>query len=88
MIPPIAMIGAEIMTVRAMRTTIWTCWTSFVLRVISDGVPKWLISVCEKLSTLRKIALADVAPEAHRDPGAPVDRRRWRRCRAGASRRA
>ncbi len=39
-----------------MRTTIWTCWTSFVLRVISEAVPKWLTSTCENDSTERKIA--------------------------------
>ena len=54
--PPMAMIGARIMIVRAMKTTIWTCWTSFVLRVMSDGVPKLLISTCEKPATRLKTA--------------------------------
>ena len=48
MIPPMIRIGAEIITVRAMKTTVWTCWTSFVLRVMSDGGPNLLISTCEK----------------------------------------
>ena len=39
MIPPTIRIGAETMIVRAMKTTVWTCWTSFVLRVISDAGP-------------------------------------------------
>jgi len=56
MIPPMIRIGAEMMSVRAMKTTIWTCWTSLVLRVISDGVPKRLISTWLKSWTLRKMA--------------------------------
>ena len=54
MIPPTIRIGAEIMIVRPMNTTVWTCWTSFVLRVISDAGPNWLTSTCEKVSTLRE----------------------------------
>ena len=44
MMPPTAMIGAMIMMLNAMTRTIWTCWTSLVLRVISVGVPKRLVS--------------------------------------------
>ena len=40
MIPPTMRIGAETMMVRPMKTTVWTCWTSLVLRVISDGGPE------------------------------------------------
>ncbi len=54
--PPTIMIGAETIIVRPIRTTIWTCWTSLVLRVMSDAVPKWLTSTWEKDSTERKIA--------------------------------
>jgi len=54
--PPTIMIGAETMTVRPIRTTIWTCWTSLVLRVMSEAVPKWLTSTCENDSTERKMA--------------------------------
>ena len=75
-IPPTIRIGAETMIVSAMNTTVWTCWTSFVLRVISDAGPKWLTSTCENVSTLREDRAADVAPEAHRDPRAEVDARR------------
>ena len=62
--PPTARIGAMIIMLRPIRTTIWTCWTSFVLRVMSDGVPKRLSSACEKLSTLRKIAPRRSRPKA------------------------
>ena len=62
MMPPTAMIGAMIMMLNAITRTIWTCWTSLVLRVISDGVPKVLVSFCEKSITLRKIALRTSRP--------------------------
>ena len=64
MMPPMAMIGAEIMMLSIISTTICTCCTSLVLRVMSDGVPKWLTSVCEKLSTLRKSAPRTSRPNA------------------------
>ncbi len=73
MMPPTTMIGAEIIIVRPMRTTIWTCCTSLVLRVMSDGVPKWLTSTCEKVSTVRKIALRTSRPKPIAIAGAPVD---------------
>ena len=63
MIPPMIRIGAEISRVRPMNTTIWTCCTSLVLRVISDAGPKWLTSTWLKLSTLRKIALRTSRPK-------------------------
>ena len=62
-----------IIMLRPISTTIWTCWTSLVLRVISDGVPKWLSSACEKLSTLRKIAPRTSRPKRHAGLRAPVD---------------
>ncbi len=49
--PPIIMIGAMTMMVRLMRTSIWTCCTSFVARVMSAGAPKVPISCWEKDST-------------------------------------
>ena len=67
MIPPTIRIGAETIIVRAMKTTVWTCWTSFVLRVISDAGPKRLTSTWEKRLDLGEDRAADVAPEAHRD---------------------
>ena len=39
-----------------MKTTVWTCCTSLVLRVMSEAVPKRLISTCENVSTLPKMA--------------------------------
>ena len=71
MIPPIAMIGATIMIVRPMNTTIWTCWTSFVLRVMSDAVPKRFTSTCENVSTSPEDGAPHVAPEAHARSRAP-----------------
>ncbi len=62
--PPTSMIGADTMTVRPMRTTIWTCWTSFVLRVISEAVPKWLTSTWENVSTFPKMPARRSRPKA------------------------
>ena len=73
MMPPIIIMGASRMTLSIINTTICTCCTSLVVRVISDGVPKRLTSACEKLSTWRKSAAAQIATEPHRDPGAVVD---------------
>ena len=44
--------------------SICTCVTSFVLRVISDGVPKTFVSTCEKSVTLRKTAPRTSRPKA------------------------
>ena len=38
MIPPIPMIGAYRIIRKTIVSTIWICWISFVLRVISDAV--------------------------------------------------
>ena len=78
MIPPTIRIGAETMIVRPKKRTVWTCWTSFVFRVMSDAGPNWLTSTCENVSTLVKIARADVAPEAHRDLRAQIHGRHRR----------
>ncbi len=37
--PPTHMIGADTSSVNVISASIWTCWTSFVVRVISDGAP-------------------------------------------------
>src|SRR5436309_1655725 len=63
MIPPTIRIGAEIMIVRARKTSCWTCWTSFVLRVISEAGPKWLTSTWLNVSTLAKIELRTSRPK-------------------------
>ncbi len=48
MMPPMAVIGAATTTFSIISTTIWTCCTSLVVRVISDGGPNLLTSACEK----------------------------------------
>jgi hypothetical protein len=63
MMPPIPIMGAKIIKERPMVTIICTCWTSLVLRVMSEGVPKRLISPWEKLSTFRKNALRTSRPK-------------------------
>ena len=63
MIPPMIRIGAEIIRVRARNTTVCTCCTSFVLRVISDGAPKWLTSTWLNVWTFRKIPLRTSRPK-------------------------
>ena len=56
MTPPMMSSGAETSIVRPKKTTVWTCCTSLVLRVMSDAGPKWLTSTCENVSTLVKTA--------------------------------
>ena len=45
------MIGAAAGSVHVMSTSIWTWVTSLVIRVISDGAPKWATSWAEKSVT-------------------------------------
>ncbi len=40
MTPTTRVIGAAIIMVVPSTTSIWTCWTSLVIRVINDGAPK------------------------------------------------
>jgi hypothetical protein len=61
--PPTMRIGADTRIVRPMKTTSWTCWTSFVLRVISEAGPNRLTSTWENVSTLLKIALRRSRPK-------------------------
>ena len=49
--PPTHMIGAMTIRVRAICRNSWICWTSLVLRVMRDGVPKSFISRAEKACT-------------------------------------
>ncbi len=51
-VPPIAVIGAAMSNVQVMKTIICTCWTSFVIRVISEGAPNWFTSRLENPVTL------------------------------------
>ena len=52
--PPMATIGAEIMVVSAITTSIWICCTSLVLRVISEGAVNSLTSRSAKPWTRSK----------------------------------
>ena len=54
--PPVIMMGALAIMVQAISTTICTCWTSLVQRVMSDGAPKWATSRLENVPTCRKTA--------------------------------
>ena len=74
--PPTIMIGAITIRVHDISTSICTCWTSLVSRVIRLGAPKCCTSRCENVPTRWKIARADVAAEAHRRTRAEPDRRR------------
>ncbi len=49
--PPIIMIGTVTAIVVPISTSICTCWTSLVVRVISDGAPKVETSRPEKVPT-------------------------------------
>lgn len=40
MMPPTHMMGADTISVNDIRTSICICWTSLVVRVISEGAPK------------------------------------------------
>ena len=66
------MIGAATISVKVISTSIWTCCTSLVVRVISDGAPNWPTSRAEKSCTRSKIARADVPAQRHGGPGAEV----------------
>lgn len=56
MMPPTHMIGADTSRVNVISASICTCWTSLVVRVISDGAPKWPISRAENDCTRSKTA--------------------------------
>ncbi len=48
MITPITIVsGAAIIIVTPITTSSCTCWTSLVIRVMSDGAPKWATSLAE-----------------------------------------
>ena len=52
--PPSAMNGAVTSIVALIITSIWTCWTSLVLRVMREPAPKAEISRSEKPLTRSK----------------------------------
>lgn len=62
--PPTLMIGAATSMVQLSSTSICTCWTSLVLRVIRDGAPNRATSRAEKLLTRRKIEPRTSRPNA------------------------
>ena len=64
MTPPIARMGAETSSVHVMRTSICTCCTSLVVRVMSDGAPNFETSRSENSPTRTKIASRTSRPNA------------------------
>ncbi len=46
--PPMTVTGAARARLQAITTSIWTCWTSLVIRVMSEGAPKRFTSRAEK----------------------------------------
>ena len=66
--PPMPMMGAITIKVRASCTKICTCWTSFVFRVIREGVPNRFISRAENCCTRSKTARRTSRPS-------PIDTR-------------
>ncbi len=64
MIPPTHMIGADSSRVNVMIASIWTCWTSLVVLVISDAAPRWFTSRSENISTRRNTPCLTSRPRA------------------------
>ena len=62
--PPTHMIGADTISVKLSSTSICTCCTSLVVRVISDGAPNWPSSCVEKSCTRWKTAARTSRPSA------------------------
>ncbi len=62
--PPTHMIGADTISVNVIRASIWTCCTSLVVRVISEGAPKPPTSRAEKDCTRSKTAARRSRPSA------------------------
>ena len=63
MMPPTIMIGADTIRVPPISTSICTCCTSLVSRVISDGAPKCCTSRAENEPTRWKIAARRSRPK-------------------------
>ena len=61
--PPTHMIGAATSIVQVMSTSICTCCTSFVVRVISDGAPNRPTSRAENSPTRWKTAARTSRPK-------------------------
>ena len=74
MMPPTHMIGADAISVNVSSASIWTCCTSLVVRVISDGVPNLADLAGGELVHPAEQGPAHVPAERHRGAGAEVDR--------------
>ena len=68
--PPTNVIGATTSRVHVISTSICTCWTSFVIRVISDGAPNAPTSRAENAVTRWNnfVRTSRPKPIAARDP--------------------
>ncbi len=79
--PPTIMIGADTMSVPPISTSICTCWTSLVSRVISDGGPNCCTSRAEKDPTRAKIAARRSRPKPialrAENQTAPMEQATW-----------
>ena len=62
--PPTAAIGAATSSVHDSSTSIWTCWTSLVMRVIRVGAPNIPTSCAEKAVTWWNRSLRTSRPNA------------------------
>ena len=62
--PPTHMIGAATSSVQVISTSICSCCTSLVLRVISEGAPKEFSSRAENVPTWWKTAARTSRPNA------------------------
>ena len=61
--PPMAMSGAVMAIEHVITPSSWTCWTSLVMRVISEGAPSWLTSRWENAVTRWKRSLRRSRPK-------------------------
>ena len=68
------MIGAATKSVQIMTTSICTCWTSLVIRVMSDDAPNVLTSAAENAVTPRNRAPRTSRPKLIAARGTEVDR--------------
>ena len=71
--PPTHMIGADTIIVQVSSTSICTCCTSLVVRVMSDGAPKLVDLAGRERADPVEHRGAGVAAEAHRGARAEVD---------------
>ena len=65
MMPPMHMIGVDTIKFRPISTSIWTCWTSFVPRVIRVGAPKRVDVLGREAGDLAENVATEVAAHRH-----------------------